>query len=62
MEKSPILCPESGVLFENATKRSHTKKAKRSDLSQQVTTWMQHVNIRLTTGMHKNLFSWTWLC
>ena len=28
----------------------------RSDLSQQVTTRMQHVNIRLTTGMHKNLF------
>ena len=59
MRKFPIWCPGSGVLFENVTKTEENityKRAERSDLSQQVTTWMQHVNIRLTTGMHYNLF------
>ena len=58
MEKFPILCPRSGVLFENVTKTTQKNNiAKRSDLSQQVTTRMHHANIRLTTGMHKNLVS-----
>ena len=56
MEKFSILCPGSGVLFENVKKNITYKRAKKPDLSQQVTTRMQHVNIRLTTGMHKNLF------
>ena len=60
IEKFPILCHGSGVLFENMANITY-KRAKRSDFSQQVTTKVQHVNISLTTGMHKNLFSWTWL-
>ena len=47
MEKFSILCPGSGVLFENVAKTSHTREP-----VGQVTTRMQHVNIRLTTGMH----------
>ena len=58
MGKFPIWCPGSGVLFEKVTKTKENityKRAKRSDLSQQVTTKMQHVNIRLFTGMHNSL-------
>ena len=57
MGKFRILCPGSGVLSENVTKITY-KKTKRSDLSQQVTTGIQHVSIRtcITTVMHNNLF------
>ena len=43
---------ESDKTQENTT----YKRAKRSALSQQVTTWLQHFNIRLTTDMHNSLF------